>query len=138
VNERGTPTLCVRWPQIRRDRENTKRNLQTQPGGWLSCPKKNLAAPPPPPPPPSPSLWSITHRLLGLPTYGGLCGMPACGHTGTKAVRVRGCGVCDTPELCGVAPRACVRVYARMLVPPNLYFYIRTYTQVHSHSKNYG
>jgi len=52
-----------------------------------------------------------------------------------------GCGVCDTPELwrgaaglcarvracagaaesSGVAPRACARVYARVLVPPNLY-----------------
>jgi len=28
----------------------------------------------------------------------------------------------------GVAPRACVRVYARVLVPPNLY--IHTYIQV--------
>jgi len=44
--------------------------------------------------------------------------MPACG----QAV---GCGVCDTPEFwCGAA-RACVRVYARVLVPPNLY--IHTY-----------
>jgi len=28
----------------------------------------------------------------------------------------------------GVAPRACVRVYASVLVPPNLFTYIRTYT----------
>jgi len=46
--------------------------------------------------------------------------MPACG----QAV---GCGVCDTPESSGVAPRACVRtVYTRALVPPNLYINIRT------------
>ena len=30
----------------------------------------------------------------------------------------------------GVAPRACVRVYARVLVPPNLY--IHTYIQIDS------
>jgi len=31
----------------------------------------------------------------------------------------------------GVAPRACVRLYARVLVPPNLYIhtYIHTYLQ---------
>jgi len=29
----------------------------------------------------------------------------------------------------GVAPRACVRVYARVLVPPNLYIHIQTYTK---------
>jgi len=29
----------------------------------------------------------------------------------------------------GVAPRACVRVYARVLVPPNLY--IHTYIHIH-------
>jgi len=44
-------------------------------------------------PPPPPSLWSITQTRA---TYGGLCGMPACG----QAV---GCGVCDTPELAGAA-----------------------------------
>jgi len=27
----------------------------------------------------------------------------------------------------GVAPRACVRVYARVLVPPNLYIHTYTY-----------
>ena len=42
--------------------------------------------------------------------------MPAC----KQAV---GCGV--TRRSSGVAPRACVRVYARVLVPPNLY--IHTY-----------
>jgi len=65
-----------------------------------------------PPPPPRPA----THIRA---TYGGLCGRgPVCG----QAVR---CGVCDTPEACGVAPRACARVYARVLVPPNIY--IHTY-----------
>jgi len=34
----------------------------------------------------------------------------------------------------GVAPRACVRVYARVLVPPNLY--IHTYQiSLHSHTR---
>jgi len=39
--------------------------------------------------------------------------------------------VCDTLEL-GVAPRACVRVYARVPVPPNLYIptYIHTHTLI--------
>jgi len=32
----------------------------------------------------------------------------------------------------GVAPRACVRVYARVLVPPNLY--IHTYIYIHRHT----
>ena len=31
----------------------------------------------------------------------------------------------------GVAPRACVRVYARVLVPPNLYIYIHAHTYTH-------
>jgi len=36
--------------------------------------------------------------------------------------------VCVTRRSSGVAPRACVRVYARVLVPPNLYIrYIHTY-----------
>jgi len=30
-----------------------------------------------------------------------------------------------------VAPRACVRAYARALVPPNLTFYIHTYIHIH-------
>ena len=50
--------------------------------------------------------------------------MPACG----QAV---GCGVCDTPELwCGAAglSAVCVRMYARVLVPPNLY--IHTYISI--------
>jgi len=48
--------------------------------------------------------------------------MPACG----QAV---GCGVCDTTRWSsGAAPRACVRVYARVLVPPNLY--IHTYIRL--------
>jgi len=45
--------------------------------------------------------------------------MPACGH----AIDV----VSATRRSSGVAPRACVRVYARVLVPPNLY--IHTYPQ---------
>jgi len=51
-----------------------------------------------------------------------LCGMPACGR------QAMGCGVCDTPELGALAWRrrpVCVRVYARVLVPPNMY--IHTY-----------
>ena len=35
--------------------------------------------------------------------------------------------VSATRRSSGVAPRACVRVYARVLVPPNLY--IHTYTE---------
>jgi len=39
----------------------------------------------------------------------------------------------------GVAPRACVRVYARVLVPPNLYIhtmvtYIHTYYNIYIHT----
>jgi len=47
-----------------------------------------------------------------------VCEMPACG----QAV---GCGdvVSVTRRSSGVAPRACVRVYARVLVPPNLYIH---------------
>jgi len=54
--------------------------------------------------------------------------MPAC----RQAV---GCDVCDTPELwlwqlwrSGVAPRACVRVYARVLWCGRIFTYIHTYT----------
>jgi len=32
----------------------------------------------------------------------------------------------------GVAPRACVRVYARVLVPPNLYIHTHTYIKLHT------
>jgi len=32
----------------------------------------------------------------------------------------------------GVAPRACVRVYARVLVPPNLYIHTYIHTQNHT------
>jgi len=35
----------------------------------------------------------------------------------------------------GVAPRACVRVYARVLVPPNLYIHIHTY--IHTKGLDY-
>jgi len=52
-------------------------------------------------------------------TYGGLCGMPACG----QAV---GCGVCDTPELwCGAAA-LCARVRACAGAAESLHTYIRT------------
>ena len=34
-----------------------------------------------------------------------------------------GCVVSATRRSSGVAPRACVRVYARVLVPPNLYIH---------------
>jgi len=50
-------------------------------------------------------------------TYGGLCGMPACG----QAV---GCGVCDTPELwCGAAG-LCARVRACAGAAESLHTYI--------------
>jgi len=63
---------------------------------------------------PLPAPWSITQTRA---TYGGLCGMPACG----QAV---GCDVCDdTPELWRDAAGLCARVYARVLVPPNLYIH---------------
>jgi len=51
--------------------------------------------------------------------------MPACG----QAV---GCVVSVTRRSSGVAPRACVRVYARVLVPPNLYLYIHTYIYIYT------
>ena len=74
-----------------------------------SSPKKNLAAPLPPH-----CLWSITQTRA---TYGGLCGMPACG----QAV---GCGVCDTPELwCGAAG-LCARVRACAGAAESLHTYI--------------
>jgi len=60
--------------------------------------------------------WSATQTKA---TYGGLCGMPACGHAAWDVVSA-------TRRRSGVTPRACVRVYARVLVPPNLY--IDTYT----------
>ena len=60
-------------------------------------------------------LWSITQTRA---TYGGLCGMPAYADKPWDVVSV-------TRRSSGVAPRACVRVYARVLVPPNLY--IHTY-----------
>ena len=37
----------------------------------------------------------------------------------------------------GVAPRACVRVYARVLVPPNLYIHTHTYI-IHTLQRPYG
>ena len=58
--------------------------------------------------------WSITQTRA---TYGGLCGMPACG----QAV---GCGVCDTPELwCGAAG-LCARVRACAGAAESLHTYI--------------
>jgi len=62
------------------------------------------------------SLYINRVENASLATYGGLCGMPAC----RQAV---GCGVCDTPELWRGAAGLCVRVYARVLVPPNLYIH---------------
>jgi len=40
-----------------------------------------------------------------------------------------------TRQSSGVAPRACVRVYARVLVPPNLYIYI--YIYIHTYYTYY-
>ena len=115
----------------------TKPNLQTQPGGWLQSTsiilKRFLLLPSPPPF----SLWSITQTKA---TYGGLCGMPACGQAvGCQSINQRssqshthtgrGEAVSVTRRSSGVAPRACVRVYARVLVPPNLYIYIHTVWQ---------
>jgi len=61
-------------------------------------------------PPPGLRPWSARQRLILRPTqtratYGGLCGVPACG----QAV---GCGVCDTPELWRGAAGLCARVRA--------------------------
>jgi len=49
-----------------------------------------------------------------------MCGVPACDSSRAGA---EVCGVCDTPELGVTAPQACAcaRVYARVLVPPNIY-----------------
>jgi len=58
--------------------------------------------------------WSATQTRA---TYGSLRGMPAC----VQAVDV----VSATRHSSGVAPRACMRVYARVLVPPKIY--IHTY-----------
>jgi len=56
-------------------------------------------------------LWSATQSRA---TYGSLCGMPACGQgRGMWCLRRAGAP--------GVAPRAYVRVYARVLVPPKVY-----------------
>jgi len=52
-------------------------------------------------------------------TYGGLCGMPACG----QAV---GCGVCDTPELWRGAAGLCARVRACAGAGESLHTYIHT------------
>ena len=61
-----------------------------------------------------PSLWSITQTRA---TYGGLCGMTACG----QAV---GCGVCDTPELWRCAAGLCARVRACAGAAESLHTYI--------------
>jgi len=53
-------------------------------------------------PPPLRPVWSATQTRA---TYGGLCGMPACG----QAV---GCGVCDMPELWRGPAGLCARVRA--------------------------
>jgi len=50
-------------------------------------------------------------------SYGGLCGMPACG----QAV---GCGVCDTPELWRGAVGLCARVRACAGAAESLHTYI--------------
>jgi len=65
-------------------------------------------------PSPPPSLWSITQTRA---TYGGLCGMPACG----QAVV---CGVCDTPELWRGAAGLCARVRACAGAAESLHIYI--------------
>jgi len=66
------------------------------------------------PPPPSPP-FGRSHRL-GLPMV--VCVKCLLADTPWDVVSV-------TRRSSGVAPRACVRVYARVLVPPNLY--IHTY-----------
>jgi len=53
-------------------------------------------------------------------TYGGLCGMPACG-------QAAGCGVCDTPELWRGAAGLCARVRACAGAAESLHTYIHTY-----------
>jgi len=80
-----------------------------------------------------PSPWSITQTRA---TYGGLCGMPACG----QAV---GCGVCDTPELwCGAAG-LCARVRACAGAAESLHtyiycIYIRDYHLLHPPAQFWG
>jgi len=67
----------------------------------------------------APSKKMLSPGLTGA-TYGGLCGMPACG----QAV---GCGVCDTPELwCGAAG-LCARVRTRVCRCRRTFTYIHTY-----------
>jgi len=72
--------------------------------------------PPQPPPPPPPPPFGRPHRL-GQPMVVCVECLPA-----DKPWDV----VSAARRSSGVAPRACVRVYARVLVPPNLY--IHTYT----------
>ena len=74
--------------------------------------KKYLAAPLPPPP------FGRSHRL-GLPTVVCVECLPADKPWDVVSV---------TRRSSGVAPRACVRVYARVLVPPNLYIHAHTHT----------
>jgi len=42
--------------------------------------------------------------------------------------------VSATRRSSGVAPRACVRVYARVLVPPNLYVHTHTHTRARTYA----
>jgi len=51
-------------------------------------------------------------------TYGGLCGMPACG-------QAAGCGVCDTPEQCYGATGLCARIRACAGAADSLHTYIQ-------------
>jgi len=63
-------------------------------------------------------LASLCDAVFARATYGGLCGMPACG----QAV---GCGVCDTPELWRGAAGLCARVRACAGADESLHTYIR-------------
>jgi len=62
--------------------------------------------------------WGTGHSRRACWNTGGILGIvdPAVG----RVLR-------HDPRSSGVAPRACVRVYARVLVPPNLHSRIRTY-----------
>jgi len=66
----------------------------------------------------SPHIPGRPHRLrLGLPIWWSVWNTYTCLRTSRGPWAV----VSATRRSSGVAPRACVRVYARVLVPPNLY-----------------
>jgi len=99
---------CLRRPHRRRARGRHRRRGEVHPPQLRQLPQE-----------------AAHHPLHArhLATYGGLCGMPACG----QAV---GCGVCDTPEelwcWCGAAG-LCARVRACAGAAKYLHTYIHTH-----------